>query len=67
MGCDCVRERGTKFASEVASPELKVENFSAQLQIKVESEYIVASADTAAEHSSPHSQASETDPQKSTL
>ena len=48
MGCDCVRERGTKFASE-----LKVENFSATHQIKVESEYIEVSADLAVNHASP--------------
>ncbi len=46
MGCDCVRERGTKFASE-----LKVDNFSATHQIKVESEYGETTADTAIEQS----------------
>jgi hypothetical protein len=57
------------LASEVASPELKVENFSAPLQIKVESEYFVASVDTAVEqlNRTRFTQASETDPQMSTL
>jgi hypothetical protein len=47
------------LASEVASPELKVENFPATLQIKVKSEYGEALV-------SP-SPASETNPQMSTL
>jgi hypothetical protein len=54
-----VKEPNWLLASENDSPELKVENFSATLQIKVESEYGEASV-------SP-SHASETDPQMSTL
>jgi len=41
------------LASENDSPELKVENFSATLQIKVKSEYIEVSADLAVNHASP--------------
>ncbi len=45
--------------SEIASPELKVEYFSATLPVKVKSEF--------GETSVSPSQASETDPQMSTL